>query len=49
MEAMEGRKVRDSIDFLDNTIFREGAYFVDFENQKLEVWKAGRVINDVDF
>ena len=29
MGAMEGRKVEDSIDFLDNTIFCEWEYFVD--------------------
>jgi hypothetical protein len=29
------------VDFLDDGLFCEWAYFIDFEIKKLEVWKGG--------
>jgi hypothetical protein len=34
----------DAVDFLKDGLFCEWAYFIDFENQKLETWKAGEMI-----
>lgn len=34
--------LRTTVDFLKDGLFREWAYFLDFENQTLEIWKPER-------
>lgn len=43
------RTETDSIDFLDNGLFCEWAYFVDFEHQRMEVWKSGEFLTELSF
>jgi len=38
-----------SVKFLEDGLFCEWAYFIDFENQKLETWKAGEMIDVASF
>ncbi|CAA7257357.1 unnamed protein product [Cyclocybe aegerita] len=39
----------ESIDFLEDGIFCEWAYFIDFENQTLEIWTFGQHVADASF
>lgn len=39
----------DSIDFLLRGLFCEWAYFVDFENQRMEVWASGIFLSELTF
>lgn len=48
-KGRENLKAEDSISFLRDGIFCEWAYFIDFQNQKLEVWSTGRILAQLTF
>ncbi|TAQ87032.1 hypothetical protein B7494_g4649 [Chlorociboria aeruginascens] len=39
----------EEIEFLKDGLFCEWAYFIDFENQKLEVWNAAKMFDEITF
>ncbi|KAJ3507441.1 hypothetical protein NLJ89_g6303 [Agrocybe chaxingu] len=39
----------ESIDFIEDTLFCEWAYFIDFENRKFETWAYGEKLDEVAF
>ncbi|PSS08969.1 hypothetical protein M430DRAFT_53546 [Amorphotheca resinae ATCC 22711] len=39
----------ENIQFLDDCLFCEWAYFIDFGNRTLEVWRAGQKIDEITF
>ncbi|PMD35594.1 hypothetical protein L207DRAFT_570096 [Hyaloscypha variabilis F] len=43
------KHLTDKVDFLKDGLFCEWAYFIDFEIQKLEIWKAGEMIDVATF
>ncbi|KJA23265.1 hypothetical protein HYPSUDRAFT_40065 [Hypholoma sublateritium FD-334 SS-4] len=47
--GVENLEVGDYVDFLHDGIFCEWAYFIDFQNQKLEVWSVGRIRTELTF
>lgn len=38
-----------AVQFLDDSLFCEWAYFIDFGNRTLEVWRAGQKIDEITF
>ncbi|KJA23264.1 hypothetical protein HYPSUDRAFT_40064 [Hypholoma sublateritium FD-334 SS-4] len=48
-KGRENLKAEDSVSFLRDRLFCEWAYFIDFQNQKMEVWSAGRILAELTF
>ena len=38
-----------TVKFLQDGLFCEWAYFIDFENHKLETWKDGKKFDEISF
>ena len=48
-KSRENLEAEDSISFLWDGIFCEWAYFIDFQNQRLEVWSFGHFLTQLTF
>ncbi len=42
-------RLQHLVDFLEDSLFCEWAYFIDFENRKLETWKPPQMLDEVSF
>ncbi|KDR84323.1 hypothetical protein GALMADRAFT_237101 [Galerina marginata CBS 339.88] len=49
IKSGELQHMPESMDFLKDGLFCEWAYFIDFENRKLETWRGGKMVNEVTF
>ncbi|KDR84333.1 hypothetical protein GALMADRAFT_237119 [Galerina marginata CBS 339.88] len=49
IKSGELQHMPESTDFLEDGLFCEWAYFIDFENKKLETWKNGELLGELPF
>lgn len=49
LNGKETSLIRPTVDFLKDGLFCEWAYFIGFENKKLETWGASEMVAVADF